>query len=306
MELTGLSAQYHTHVWAKLEARNPGGSIKDRTAYALLDDAQARGLLHTDTVIIEATSGNTGIALAMACAVRHLKLVIFMPEGQSAERKQLFWAYGATVIETPADEHTLGAIRRAKELESTLPDGLMLRQHENPANPKIHEQTTGPEIWEQTAQKVRVFVAGVGTGGTITGVGRYLKHKDPTIRIVAVEPEASAVLSGKEAGSHQIQGIGSGFVPDILDMTVVDQIVAVPDSAARACAQQLPREEGILAGLTSGATYWAAGELLKQGLENIVVIFADSGERYLSMKLYEEPSDVWLRQRVPAFFDKDS
>ncbi|PSR20772.1 MAG: cysteine synthase A [Sulfobacillus acidophilus] len=306
VELTGLSAQYGTHVWAKLEARNPGGSIKDRTAYALLEDAKARGRIHSDTVIIEATSGNTGIALAMACAALKLELVIFMPEGQSLERKQLFWAYGATVVETPADEHTVGAIRRAKELESLLPEGLMLRQHENAANPAIHEETTGPEIWNQTGGQVQVFVAGVGTGGTITGVGRYLKQKNPNIRIVAVEPEKSAVLSGNKAGSHQIQGIGAGFIPANLDMTVVDQIVPVPDRAAWSSAQELPREEGILAGLSSGAAYWAAIELLKQGLQNIVVIFADSGERYLSMKLYDEPNDAWLRQRVPAFFDKRS
>ena len=303
IELAGLSQQYGTHVWAKLESRNPGGSIKDRTAFSMLNDAMEKGKIHENTVIIEATSGNTGLALAMACAAMKLKLVVFMPEGQSRERKQLFWAYGATVMETPQPERTAGAIRRAKELEAQLPEGLMLRQHENPANPLIHETTTGPEVWEQTQGAVRAFVAGVGTGGTITGTGRYLKKKDSSIRIVAVEPENSAVLSGGTLSSHKIQGMGAGFIPDIYDAGVVDRVVPVPDDGAWDCARRLPREEGILAGLSSGATYWATEQLLKDGLTNIVVIFADSGERYLSTGLYEETNDAWLRERVPTFFD---
>ncbi len=306
VELTGLSQRFGTHAWAKLESRNPGGSIKDRTAFALLNDAFSRGNVHENTVIIEATSGNTGIALAMACASLSLKLVVFMPEGQSLERRQLFWAYGATVIETPQAERTSGAIRRAKALEAQLEEGLMLRQHENPANPAIHLTTTGPEIWEQTAGQVRAFVAGVGTAGTVSGVGRYLKEKDPSIQIVAIEPEGSAVLSGHEPGTHKIQGIGAGFVPDIFDPNVVDRIVLVPDDVAWDAARWLPREEGILAGLSSGAAYWAMEELLKEGLQNIVAIFADSGERYLSTGLYQETSDSWLRQRLPTFFDNDN
>lgn len=306
IELTGLSERYSTPVWAKLESRNPGGSIKDRTAFALLDDAVSRGKVHANTVIIEATSGNTGIALAMACASRKLKLVVFMPDGQSIERKQLFWAYGATVIETPQAERTAGAIAGAKALEAALEEGLMLRQHENPANPAIHVESTGPEIWQQTHGAVRTFVAGVGTGGTITGVGHYLKKKDASIEIVAVEPENSAVLSGKSGGSHKIQGIGAGFVPDIVDLTVIDRVIAVPDEAAWESARMLPQEEGILAGLSSGATYWAAEQLLKRGFTHIVAIFADSGERYLSTGLYQETNDQWLRKRVPMFFDNDN
>ena len=303
IELTALSNRYQTHVWAKLESRNPGGSIKDRTAFSLLDDAVHRGQVTSDSVIIEATSGNTGIALAMACASRGLPLVVFMPEGQSLERKQLFWAYGATVIETPQDERTAGAIRRAKELAARLPEGLMLRQHENPANPAVHVRTTGPEIWEQTQGMVEGFVAGVGTGGTVTGVGRFLKEKNPAVQIFAVEPESSAVLSGKESGSHKIQGIGPGFVPEILDRQVIDRVIPVPDSGAWDAARELPRQEGILAGLSSGAVYWATEHLLKEGFRgNLVLIFAESGERYLSAGLYQETSDDWLRSRVPDFF----
>lgn len=304
IELTALSNRYRTHVWAKLESRNPGGSIKDRTAFSLLDDAVDRGQVTMDSVIIEATSGNTGIALAMACASRGLKLVVFMPEGQSLERKQLFWAYGATVIETPQSERTAGAIRRAKELASRLPEGLMLRQHENPANPDVHVRTTGPEIWEQARGAIDGFVAGVGTGGTVTGVGRFLKEKNPAIQIFAVEPESSAVLSGRAPGPHKIQGIGAGFVPDILDRRVVDRVVPVPDDGAWQAARELPKREGILAGLSSGAVYWAAELLLTEGFQgNLVLIFADSGERYLSAGLYQETSDDWLRSRVPVFFD---
>lgn len=306
IELTELSTRYDTHVWAKLESHNPGGSIKDRTAFSLLNDAIARGRVHPDTVVIEATSGNTGVALAMACASLKLKLVLFMPEGQSLERKQLFWAYGATVIETPQAERTGGAIARAKALEAMLDEGLMLRQHENPANPAIHVETTGPEIWEETHGTVRTFVAGVGTGGTITGVGQYLKAQDPTIQIVAVEPANSAVLSGGGPAHHKIQGIGPGFVPDILDRSVIDEVIPVPDDAAWDAARQLPRQEGILAGLSSGAVYWATEQLLKKRHGNIVSIFADSGERYLSTGLFPESSDAWLRERVPIFFDNNA
>ncbi|MCY0899910.1 MAG: cysteine synthase A [Firmicutes bacterium] len=304
--LEHLSRLFHTNVWAKLESRNPGGSIKDRTAFALLDDAIRRGKVQPHTVIIEATSGNTGIALAMACAARGLKLVVFMPAGQSLERKQLFWAYGATVIETPQEEGTPGAIRQAKALEQQLEGGLMLRQHENPANPAIHEETTGPEIWEETGGQVQTFVCGVGTGGTITGVGRFLKRQNPRIRIVAVEPAQSAVLTGGAPGPHKIQGIGAGFVPATLDETVIDEVIDVPDDAAWEAARLVPRQEGLLIGLSSGAVYWAMEQLLQRGQKQVVGIFADSGERYLSTGLFRPTGDEWLRERVPTFFDNPS
>ncbi|AUW94109.1 MAG: cysteine synthase A [Sulfobacillus thermotolerans] len=285
-------------VFAKLESFNPGGSIKDRTAWSLLKDAMDRGKVGPKTVIIEATSGNTGIALAMVCALNHLRLVVFMPEGQSSERKQLFWAYGATIIETPREEKTAGAIRRAKALEASLPDALMLRQHENPANPSIHEMTTGPEIWEQMGQRVDVLVAGVGTGGTITGTGKFLKRVNPDIEIVAVEPENSAVMNGKPAGNHRIQGIGAGFIPQVLDMSVVTKVVDVPDEGAIQATQLLAREEGLVVGLSSGAAYWAVQHLLDTGDydgKHIAVIFPDSGERYLSTGLYPPTSSEWLK-----------
>ncbi|POB09639.1 cysteine synthase A [Sulfobacillus sp. hq2] len=285
-------------VFAKLESFNPGGSIKDRTAWSLLKDAMDRGKVGPKTVIIEATSGNTGIALAMVCALNHLRLVVFMPEGQSSERKQLFWAYGATIIETPREEKTAGAILRAKALEASLPDALMLRQHENPANPSIHEMTTGPEIWEQMGQHVDVLVAGVGTGGTITGTGKFLKRVNPDIEIVAVEPENSAVMNGKPAGNHRIQGIGAGFIPQVLDMSVVTKVVDVPDEGAIQATQLLAREEGLVVGLSSGAAYWAVQHLLDTGDydgKHIAVIFPDSGERYLSTGLYPPTSSEWLK-----------
>jgi cysteine synthase A len=297
VELPSLGT-YGGSVWAKLESSNPGGSVKDRTAWSLLKDAMDRGRIRDDTVIIEATSGNTGVALAMVCAVMHLRLVVFMPEGQSSERKQLFWAYGATIVETPRDEKTGGAIKRAKELEQALPNSLMLRQHENPANPNIHEITTGPEIWEQMNHDVDVLVCGVGTGGTITGVARYLKKVNPAIEIVAVEPAESAVLNGKPAGNHKIQGIGAGFIPRILDMSLLTRIVDVPDDAAISSTQFLARQEGLVVGLSSGAAYWACRHLLEQGLyhnQRIMVIFPDSGERYLSTGLYAPTSSDWIR-----------
>lgn len=297
VRLNHLSDDYGATVLAKLEAFNPGGSIKDRTAWSLIKDAEARGQINKDTVLIEATSGNTGIALAMVAAVMGLRLVVFMPEGQSMERKQLFWAYGATIIETPQAERTTGAITRAKALAERMPGGLMLRQHENPANPQIHVDTTGPEIWEETQGAVTAFVAGVGTGGTVTGVGRFLKQKNPGIRIIAVEPEGSPVLSGGDPGPHKIQGIGAGFVPKIFDRSVVDDVIPVPDEDAWAAAKELPTREGLLVGLSSGAAYAAIKQLLKKGLRGtIVVIFPDSGERYLSTGLYTPTDTSWLNR----------
>lgn len=301
VRLEGLSAEFGAEVWAKLEGFNPGGSIKDRTAWSLLADAEAKGLIGPDTVIIEATSGNTGIALAMVCAERHLPLVVFMPEGQSAERKQLFWAYGATVIETPQGERTPGAIKRAKALAASLPGGLMLRQHENEANPRVHETTTGPEIWQALDGQVDVFIAGVGTGGTITGVGRFLKRMNPAIRVVAVEPATSAVLNGGLPGPHKIQGIGAGFIPQVFDRSVVDRVVDVGDDDAMVAVRTLPRTEGLLIGISSGAVYAAGDMLLREGTlrgKTLVLVFADSGERYLSTGVYQPTDAAWLRERV--------
>lgn len=296
IRLNHLSDEYGATVLAKLEAFNPGGSIKDRTAWSLVKDAEARGQITKDTILVEATSGNTGIALAMVAAVMGIRLVVFMPEGQSIERKQLFWAYGATIIETPQRERTTGAIQRAKDLAERLPRALMLRQHENPANPQIHEDSTGPEIWEETRGEITAFVAGVGTGGTVTGVGRFLKKKNPGIRIIAVEPANSPVLSGGEPGSHKIQGIGAGFVPQIFDRTVVDDVVSVSDDEAWDAAKILPTKEGLLVGLSSGAAYAAVKNLLHQGLRGtIVVIFPDSGERYLSTGLYSPTDSTWVQ-----------
>lgn len=295
VRLNHLSDAYGATVLAKLESFNPGGSIKDRTAWSLIKDAESRGQIHQDTVLIEATSGNTGIALAMVAAVMGLRLVVFMPEGQSMERKQLFWAYGATIIETPQAERTTGAITRARALAERIPGGLMLRQHENPANPQIHVDSTGPEIWEETKGAVTAFVAGVGTGGTVTGVGRFLKQKNPGIRIIAVEPQGSPVLSGGEPGPHKIQGIGAGFVPKIFDRTVVDDVIPVSDADAWSAAKELPTQEGLLVGLSSGAAYAAVTQLLDKGLRGtIVVIFPDSGERYLSTGLYTPQDHAWL------------
>lgn len=305
VRLEGLSNQYGAEVLAKLESFNPGGSVKDRTAMSLIDDAIERGKIDHDTIVIEATSGNTGIALAMACAARNLRLVVFMPEGQSMERKQLFWAYGATIIETPQSERTQGAITRAKALEAHLDKGFMLRQHENPANPRIHEVTTGPEIWEQTHGQVDVFLAGVGTGGTVTGTGRYLKQQKPSVEIVAIEPANSAVLSGHPAGAHKIQGIGAGFIPEILDRSVIDRVVDVPDEPAIEAARRLPRTEGLLVGISSGAVAWAAEHLLQSGQyakKTMVLVFPDAGDRYLSTGLYPPTDTKWVKDMAPEIF----
>ncbi len=302
VRLTKISNHYAMEVAAKLEGFNPGGSIKDRTAWSLIQDALDNGLIHADSVIIEATSGNTGVALAMVCAELSLRLILFMPTGQSEERKQLFWAYGATVIETPQSEGTRGAIQRAKAVAAAMPGGLMLRQHENPANPRVHEETTGPELWRDTDGRIDVFIAGVGTGGTITGTARYLKRMNPSTEVVAVEPAASSVLSGRPPGLHKIQGIGAGFVPAVYDPEVVDRVVAVEDDAAWSAARILPRQEGLLVGISSGAVYHVAEELAKSGQyagRRMVLIFADSGERYLSTGLYEPTDAEWVKTRLP-------
>lgn len=292
-----LSDQYGVEFLAKMEGYNPGGSIKDRTAMSLLEDAEQQGRIHSDTIVIEATSGNTGIALAMFCASKNLRLVIFMPAGQSIERKQLFWAYGAAVIETPQEERTQGAVVRARAFAERLPNGLMLRQHENPANPAIHERTTAPEIWEQTHHKLDVFISGVGTGGTVTGSGRFFRTLSRPIEMVAVEPKASAVLSGNPPGAHKIQGIGAGFVPEVFDRSAVDRIIPVADEDAWEACEWLARNEGVLVGISSGAVYAAAKALIAGGDykgKTIVGIFADSGERYLSTGLFKPPHIEWV------------
>ena len=287
--LTALSQETGASVWAKLERQNPGGSVKDRTAWALIQDAEERGRIHPGSVLVEATSGNTGIALAMLAAARGYRLVLVMPEGQSIERRQLFSAYGATVVESPRAERTAGAVARAKAIEAALPDAYMTRQHENPANPRVHERTTGPEIWSATDGRVDMVVAGVGTGGTVTGLGRYLKNHRASIEMVAVEPATSAVLSGRPPGQHNIQGIGAGFVPIILDRSVIDRVVAVTDDDAWSTTRWLAHYEGLLAGISSGAAYAAARQvLLETGGRGrtVVVMFPDGGDRYLSTGLY--------------------
>jgi cysteine synthase A len=287
--LHALSLETGATVWAKLERQNPGGSVKDRTAWALIQDAEERGRIHPGSVLVEATSGNTGIALAMLAAARGYRLVLVMPEGQSIERRQLFSAYGATVVESPRAERTAGAVARAKAIEAALPDAYMTRQHENPANPRVHERTTGPEIWSATDGRLDMVVAGVGTGGTVTGLGRYLKNHRRTIEMVAVEPATSAVLSGGAPGQHNIQGIGAGFVPIILDRSVIDRVVAVTDDDAWSTTRWLAQHEGLLAGISSGAAYAAARQvLLETGGRGrtVVVMFPDGGDRYLSTGLY--------------------
>ena len=274
---------------AKLEYFNPAGSVKDRVALEMIDDAERRGLLKPGSVIIEPTSGNTGIGLAAVAAARGYRTIIVMPETMSAERRQLMAAYGAELVLTDGAKGMAGAIAKAEELAGEIPGSLIPGQFTNPANPAAHRASTGPEIWEDTEGRVDVFVAGVGTGGTITGVGQYLKGRNPAVRIVAVEPAASPVLGGGEAGAHQLQGIGAGFVPAVLDTAVYDEIIPVPDGDAFAAVRQVARSEGVLVGISSGAAVWAAMELARRP-ENrgktIVALLPDSGSRYLSTPLF--------------------
>ena len=274
---------------AKLEYFNPAGSVKDRVALEMIDDAERRGLLKPGSVIIEPTSGNTGIGLAAVAAARGYRTIIVMPETMSAERRQLMAAYGAELVLTDGSRGMAGAIAKADELAGEIPGSLIPGQFTNPANPAAHRASTGPEIWEDTEGRVDIFVAGVGTGGTITGVGQYLKGRNPAVRIVAVEPAASPVLGGGEAGAHQLQGIGAGFVPAVLDTAVYDEIIPVPDGDAFAAVRQVARSEGVLVGISSGAAVWAAMELARRP-ENrgktIVALLPDSGSRYLSTPLF--------------------
>ena len=285
----GLKAR----VLVKLEYFNPAGSVKDRIAKAMLDDAEAAGKIrpHDGYTLIEPTSGNTGVGLASVAAARGYQLIITMTETMSVERRQLMQAYGAKLVLTPGSEGMKGAIAKAKELAETTPKSFIPGQFTNPSNPAAHEKTTGPEIWEDTDGKVDVFVAGVGTGGTVTGVGHYLKQQNPDVRVVAVEPKSSPVLSEGHAGAHKIQGIGAGFVPDVLDTKVYDEVVTVSNEDAFATGRAVGHKEGVLVGISSGAAVWAAVQLAKRP-ENegktIVALLADTGERYLSTPLFAE------------------
>ncbi len=291
LELRQIQKEYdlNARILAKLESFNPGGSIKDRVALAMVLDGEKRGLLRPGSVVIEPTSGNTGIGLAMVCAARGYRAIIVMPDSMSRERQLLMAAYGAEVILTPGSLGMAGAIEKANALAKEIPNSLLAGQFENPANPQAHFDTTGPEIYRDTEGKVDVFVAGVGTGGTVTGVGRYLKQQNPNISVVAVEPGDSPVLSGGQPGSHGLQGIGAGFVPEVLDTAVYDEIFTVSTEQAYAAARLLGEKEGVLAGISSGAALHAAIEVAarpENAGKTLVVVLPDGGERYLSTGLY--------------------
>ena len=293
LELTHIEKKFglKARILAKLEYFNPAGSVKDRVARAMIDDAEAKGVLKPGSVIIEPTSGNTGIGLASVAAARGYRIIIVMPETMSVERRQIMKAYGAELVLTEGAKGMKGAIAKADELGREIPDSFVPGQFVNPANPKAHFETTGPEIWDDTDGQVDWFVAGVGTGGTVTGVGQYLKSRNPAVRVAAVEPKSSAVLSTGVAGSHKIQGIGAGFVPDVLDTRVYDEIIPVENDDAFKLGKEMGRSEGVLVGISSGAALWAAIELAKRPEnegKSIVVLLPDTGDRYLSTPLFAD------------------